>query len=111
MKVSAGVNGKLAKKIFSRSLEWKVNFGAVSTHLRSSILEELRHRYWYGTCAPELGGRKAMTRILIISCYSPLRSVEVALKKRSPEIVFIYPAMRLAMTLGIVTGMLKGEKI
>jgi hypothetical protein len=57
-----------------------------------------------------IGGEKAIARVLLISCYSPLRGVEVALKKRSPEIVFIYPAMRWAMTIGIVRGILKGEK-
>jgi glycosyltransferase involved in cell wall biosynthesis len=110
LKVSGGVDGTLAKNIFSRSLEWRVNFEVVSTHLRSSILEELKHWYWYGTCAPELGGRKAMTRILLISCYSPLRGVEIALKKRSLEMVFVYPAMRWAMTIGTVRGVFKGER-
>jgi hypothetical protein len=51
-----------------------------------------------------------MTRILLISCYSPLRGVEIALKKRSLEMVFVYPAMRWAMTIGTVRGVFKGER-
>jgi glycosyltransferase involved in cell wall biosynthesis len=110
LRISGGVDTILVKNILDKNLDWRVNFEAVSTHLRSSIMEELKHYYWYGTCTPELGGEKAIARVLLISCYSPLRGVEVALKKRSPEIVFIYPSMRWAMTIGIVRGILKGEK-
>jgi hypothetical protein len=107
LRVSGGVDTVLAKNILGRNLEWRVNFEAVSIHLRSSIMEELRHYYWYGICASELEGKKAMARILLISCYSPIRGVEVALKKRSLEIAFIYPAMRWTYTIGRVRG-LKG---
>jgi glycosyltransferase involved in cell wall biosynthesis len=111
LRISGGVDTLLVKNVLDKNLDWRVNFEVVSIHLRYSIMEELKHYYWYGTCAPELGGSKAMARILLMSCYSPFRGIEVALKKRAPEIIFIYPAMRWAVTLGIVRGILKGDKI
>jgi glycosyltransferase involved in cell wall biosynthesis len=59
LRISGGVDTVLAKNILSRNLEWRVNFEAVSIHLRSSIIEELRHYYWYGICASELEGKKS----------------------------------------------------
>jgi glycosyltransferase involved in cell wall biosynthesis len=100
LNVSCGIPNALAKRIFESGLEWKINPEAVSIHLRSSVWEEIKHWYFYGICAPYLSGRRRLGKIALIALFSPIRGAEIAVKKRSFPIFYIYPGMRWAMLLG-----------
>jgi GT2 family glycosyltransferase len=102
--VSGGVDGLLAKNVFSSGYLWRVNPEAVSTHLRGSTISEVKHWYYYGKCSRALGG--SLLKIAAIAGFSPVRGAYVAWKKRSPSIIYIYPAMRWAMLAGAIASYL-----
>jgi hypothetical protein len=66
--------------------------------------DELQHYYWYGTLAREYG--EAIKETLLRLFFSPIRGLHAAMKKRAPEIVFLYPLIRLY----IMRGMLEGKE-
>jgi glycosyltransferase involved in cell wall biosynthesis len=107
--VSGGVVVALARNVFSSGYLWKVNPSAVSTHLRTGLLEEMRHWYFYGECSKYLKGisdSRSLLRILLIAGFSPIRALAVAWKKRCPSILYIYPAIRFSMLLGALRARL-----
>jgi len=109
LRVSGGVDGALAKRVFESGLEWRVDPSGVPVHLRSSVWEEIKHWYFYGTCVPYLSGRKGLGRIAGIALFSPIRGAEIAMKKRSLPIFYIYLGMRWAMLLGTIKACFQGS--
>lgn len=106
---SAGVDNVLAQRIQQHGFKWTVDFSVKSLHLRKGLVDELKHYYWYGTCFPELypmlfqrplGIKSLFLRL----AFSPFRGLEVALKKKSPQIVFMYPLIRFAVLQGVFEG-------
>lgn len=111
LSVSAGIDTVLAQHIQANDYKWKVNFRVKSTHLRQSLTDELRHYYWYGTCASGLARAisnrdidlsKLITRLL----FSPARAFEIAVKKGSPDALYIYPLIRFMILKGALDGRL-----
>lgn len=107
---SVGVDNVLAARLHDSGYVWLVDHRIVSTHLREGIRHELKHDYWYGKNFPllyqimkweRLTLRSQLPRIL----FSPCRSLEVGIKKKAPEIIYIYPFSLLSEFRGIATGM------
>jgi glycosyltransferase involved in cell wall biosynthesis len=108
--VNAGVDNILAQQVHVNKFEWKVDYSVRSTHLRKGLREELAHYYWYGTCFstlnPLLFRRNVNMKPMIIRVFlSPLRGLEIAVKKSAPQAVYVYPLMRFAMLKGIADGL------
>ena len=115
LKVSAGVDNVLAKKIFEAGYIWKVNFDVRSIHLRRGFWDEVKHYWWYGKCYQEL--KKSLrnrsdniSSILLRTLFSPIRGVHIAWKKKSPLITFAYPLLRFTICLGILYSFVRRDK-
>jgi len=107
--ISAGVDNVLAMRIRLNQFEWKVDYTVKSTHLRKGLKDELVHYYWYGTCSdtlsPLLFRRYADIRPLILRLFfSPMRGLHIAIKKKTPQAVYVYPLIRLVGLKGIFDG-------
>ncbi|MEM2145945.1 MAG: glycosyltransferase [Candidatus Jordarchaeaceae archaeon] len=94
----------LPKRIFQSGYKWKVDYSVKSIHIRNGMKDELDHYYWYGTLAREY--RSGMKDAILRMFFSPIRGLHAAVKKKNPEIVFLYPLIRLY----IVRGMLEGKE-
>jgi glycosyltransferase involved in cell wall biosynthesis len=107
--VSAGVDHVLAKMVHGAGYRWKVDYDVKSIHLRTGLKDELSHNYWYGACADELESslfrRPAKTRALMLRVlFSPVRGLQIAVKTRAPQALYIYPLLRLAFLRGVLDG-------
>jgi glycosyltransferase involved in cell wall biosynthesis len=114
LKISAGVDNVLAQKIQLHGLKWAVDYSVRSVHLREGLKQELEHYYWYGTCMvsldPVLFGRNVNLRRFALRWFlSPLRGLDIALRKKSAEALYVYPLMRLATLRGIADGLRKNN--
>jgi glycosyltransferase involved in cell wall biosynthesis len=94
----------LPLKVFLSGYKWKVDYSVKSIHIRNGMKDELQHYYWYGTLAREHG--EAIKEPLLRMLFSPIRGLHAAVKKKSPEIVFLYPLIRF----NILRGMLEGKE-
>lgn len=92
----------LPKKIFLSGYKWKVDYSVVSIHIRNGMQDELSHYYWYGTLARE--AHYSVKEAILRMFFSPMRGLQVAAKKKTPEIVFLYPLIRLNIVRGILEG-------
>ncbi len=112
LKISAGVDNVLAQRIQMHGLKWVVDYSVKSVHLRAGLKQELDHYYWYGTCMvsldPLLFGRNVNLRRFALRWFlSPMRGLDIALRKKSAEALYVYPLMRLATMRGIADGLRK----
>jgi glycosyltransferase involved in cell wall biosynthesis len=109
MSASAGVDTTLAANLRKNDYQWKVAYDVKSTHLRKGLMDEIYRRYWYvsftQTIDRKLGIKSvSLKRYVIHLVFSPLRSLDIAFKKRCPQAVVVYPLMRLAMLRGRLTS-------
>jgi glycosyltransferase involved in cell wall biosynthesis len=107
--LSAGVDHVLAQRVFSAGYRWKVDYDVKSVHLRTGLADELAHNYWYGACSDQLEAallrKPAKTKMLALRLMlSPIRGLQIALKTRTPQSVYVYPLLRLAFLRGVVDG-------
>ncbi len=105
----ACVDTVLAKRIFEAGFKWKVNYDIQSLHIRNGLRDELRHFYWYGslnpTLEPYIKGKHANVRKYLKNLLnSPKKGVNLALKLNSPELIYMYPLIHLALYRGLVSG-------
>jgi glycosyltransferase involved in cell wall biosynthesis len=112
LKISAGVDNVLAQKIHLLGFKWAVDYSVKSVHLRKGLRQELDHYYWYGTCMvsldPVLFRRNVNLRGFALRwLLSPVRGLDIAVKKKAPEALYVYPLMRLATLRGIADGLRK----
>ena len=109
--VSAGVDTFLAKNVVSAGFRWKVDYTVTSIHLRGDLKDELAHYYWYGACHRRTSHvlydkTVDLTRNVLRFFFSPVRGLQIAFKKNAPEVVYIYPLIRL----NILKGMMETNK-
>lgn len=109
LSVPAGVEDVLAQITFQAGYAWKVNYNVVSIHLRKGLRQVLNQCYWYGTCREELeyiltGGNLKLKPQILRFFFSPIRGLHIALKKNAPQVVYIYPLVRLNYLRGIFDG-------
>jgi glycosyltransferase involved in cell wall biosynthesis len=107
---SAGVDNVLAARLHDSGYVWLVDYGIVSTHLRKGIRHEFKHNYWYGKNYSLLYQIMKWKRLTLRSQFpgilsSPCRGLEIAIKKKAPEIIYIHPFILLSTFRGIATGM------
>jgi hypothetical protein len=110
MSISVGVDNVLAARLHDSGYAWIVDHNIVSTHLRKGLWQELNHNYWYGTNYFLLHEIMKRPRVTMRSClpgllFSPFRCLEVAIKKKAPEIIYIHPSILLSTFKGIADGM------
>ena len=97
---SVGVDMALALKVVSTGHRWKVDFNVKSVHLRKSLKEELAHRYWYGSCWKEQD--PWIKPFLLRFLFSPFRGLDIAIKKKAPQAIYIYPLLRFYTLRGVI---------
>jgi glycosyltransferase involved in cell wall biosynthesis len=105
----ACVDNVLAKRVFDAGFKWKVDYSVRSLHIRKGLYDELRHFYWYGslypTLEPYITGKHASARGFLKGLlFSPKNGMNLALKLNSPQLIYIYPLIRLALYMGLVSG-------
>jgi len=105
--VSAGVDTFLAKNVISAGFRWKVDYTVTSIHLRGNLKDELAHYYWYGACHRRTSNvvydkPVDVTRNVLRFFFSPFRGLQIAFKKNAPEVVYIYPLIRLNILKGMI---------
>jgi glycosyltransferase involved in cell wall biosynthesis len=106
----AGVDTILSIKVAEAKFKWIVNYDAISDHLRQSLADTLRHYVWYGRNFPELehkiGHKKVnVYRQVYRFIASPARGLDIAIKKRRWQVLFVYPMVRLCILTGIFQGL------
>jgi glycosyltransferase involved in cell wall biosynthesis len=91
----------LMKKIsFETSYKWVIDSSVISSHVRNDLKASIEHQYKMGyLCAqtpycvheenPSIG---VNLRILLTS---PIRALQIALKRKHPNIIWAYPLLRL----------------
>ena len=107
--IPAGVDTILNHKINSIRLTWMVDYTVRSAHLREGLRDELKHYYLYATCIDVLAQIQTGKPLSLRNSYrllllSPFRGFDIALEKKTPQIAYIYPLMRLAYLRGIVAS-------
>jgi len=105
----ACVDNVLAKRVFDAGFKWKINYSVKSLHIRKGLLDELRHFYWYGslhaTLEPYIKGKHASAKGFLKGLlFSPKNGMALALKLDSPQLIYIYPLIHLALYRGLVSG-------
>jgi GT2 family glycosyltransferase len=99
------VDTHLRLRIENLGLKWIIDPTVVSIHLRTGGLrEQIKRHYLYGLYAPPEEGQfiaETKTRRAIrIAMTSPLRALEIAVKKRCPRAIYYYPLMRFSFMIG-----------
>lgn len=99
----------LAKRVFDAGFKWKVDYSVKSLHIHKGLRDELGHFYWYGslhpTLEPYIKGKHASARgFLKRLLFSPKNGMALALKLNSPQLIYIYPLIQLALYRGLVSG-------
>jgi glycosyltransferase involved in cell wall biosynthesis len=107
--VPTGVDTILATNLRKNGYHWKVDYDVQSIHLRKGLMDEIYRSYWYvsftHTLDQKLGIKSvSLNRFLIHLIFSPLRSLDIAFKKRCPQAIVVYPLMRIAMLKGRLTA-------
>ena len=105
----ACVDTVLAKRVFDAGFKWKVDYSVKSLHIRKGLRDELRHFYWYGslhhTLEPYTKGKHASERGFLKNLlFSPKNGVTLALTLDSPQLMYIYPLIQLALYRGLISG-------
>jgi glycosyltransferase involved in cell wall biosynthesis len=105
--VSPGVDTILSKNLRKNGYVWQVDYDVNSIHLRRGLMDEIYRKYWYVkftyTIDHELGIKSvSIYKYIVPLMFSPLRSLNIAIKKRCPAAVVVYPLIRLAMLAGRV---------
>jgi len=80
--------------------KWIVDSSVVSDHIRESIMQDATHQYklFMLSKREQLLDRSNTFELYRMLMTSPLRALDILVKKRCPEIFFAYPFIRL-MTL------------
>lgn len=104
---SAGVDTFLAKNVISAGFRWKVDYSVRSIHLRSGLKNELAHYYWYGASHRQISHALYDESVdlmhnMLRFLFSPVRGLQIAFKKNAPEVVYIYPLIRLNILRGMM---------
>lgn len=107
--LDACVDNVLAKRVYDAGFMWKVDYSVKSLHIRKGLRDELRHFYWYGAqyplIEPYITGKHASAKgFLKRLMFSPKYGIDLALKLNSPQLVYIYPLIRLSLYRGLVSG-------
>jgi glycosyltransferase involved in cell wall biosynthesis len=111
IKTNVGIDTALAYKLDKAGFLWPVDYELQSVHLRNNLRHELNHQEWYGSQLPfvwryvhALGYPSYMGRFSVVwrLFNSFPTGVFVALKTRTPSVVYTHPLMRFYFTRGLL---------
>ncbi len=105
--VPAGTDVALTMRLNSLGLKWRVDASVRSIHLRKGLREELEHYYWYGQCSNALSPLLFKKNVDVHPLFrrlllSPLRGLQIAIAKKSPQAIYVYPLVRWAGLKGVL---------
>jgi glycosyltransferase involved in cell wall biosynthesis len=107
----AGVDVVLAKKVADAGFSWKIAYEVKSVHIRSGIVKELKHQYWYGSCLTAINKKtmaeKSYFYIYLRTLFSPIQGIRAAMAKHNWQLAFLFPSMSAFYFLGVLKGMIK----
>jgi hypothetical protein len=88
-------NSRAIKRIEENRMRWVVDRTVISDHIRHGILPYINHAYKMQLLA--VTGK--LHRLIMFRKFllSPLRAFHIALKKKCPQLIIVYPLIRLAI--------------
>jgi len=106
MASSSGVDTLLAYEIAEHGYGWCVDYSVQSVHLRTGLMQELNHQYWYARQLNELWRKineKSKVRtapvtefgVLYRFATSPFTGLFMAYQTREATVAYIHPLLRL----------------
>jgi glycosyltransferase involved in cell wall biosynthesis len=112
---SSGVDTLLAYEISQHGYQWLVDYTVQSLHLRSGLMQELKHQYWYAKQLPEMWQAiTAITKtqpppvtkfgVIYRFLISPFTGIFMAYKTGEPSLVYIHPLIRLYYLRGYLNS-------
>ncbi|MFB3888948.1 MAG: glycosyltransferase family 2 protein [Candidatus Bathyarchaeia archaeon] len=113
--VPAGIDTALNHMLKRSNLKWMVDYSVRSLHIREGFREELRHYFWYAQCVDVLsqiqtGKPYPLRNLYRRTLLSPARGLQIALKQKAPQIIYVYPLVRLAYLRGIAASRRRAAK-
>lgn len=92
----------LQDAVRSKSYSWIVDKTIISKHIRKSLWKALKHDYEIALFSSYLDCRNIINILRLY--YSPIRALEISVKKKCPEALFVYPVKRFLVLKGILEG-------
>lgn len=90
-----GDHGNATKrKLEQKGMKWIVDKSVISDHIRPGVLPYLRHVYKMALIMKVEANRLSM---FIMFLLSPLRALHVVFRKKCPQILIVYPLIRLSI--------------
>ncbi|UCC58987.1 MAG: glycosyltransferase [Candidatus Bathyarchaeum sp.] len=93
VRFNTGCDIILQSRVIKAGFKWVVDKNLVSQHISCSVRDCLRHRMRMVKLA-NWRVKVPFIRVLFRFLFSPLRGLEMALKKRCPELFFVYMCWR-----------------
>lgn len=87
-------HAKVKREIEKKGMKWVVDRTVISDHIRHGIAASVNHAYRMGLLTRGKLNRSRMFKLFLLS---PLRAMHIIFKKKSPEIIVVYPLIRLAI--------------
>jgi len=116
-----GVDAYIHQRVLNAGLKWVTDSSVLSIHLRKGGLrEQIRRYYLYGMDVPVLaeeelfidaGVTSRLTRSASIAFFSPFRGLEIAIKKRCPQAIYYYTAIRFSHLAGCLRRVVVARNI
>jgi hypothetical protein len=114
MESNCGQDSSMSLKVMkSKKYLWAVNYGVISTHLKSnSYMHELKSQRWYARAfreiftsnkiplPPEINTKAFMYRF----AKSPSKSFRLLKRTKDPLVLYYYPAFCLVQLIGLIEG-------
>jgi len=101
----------MKKIIYETPYKWVIDVNVVSDHIRQSIKTHIKHKYTLTKlcanshyCVNEAGPLLTNLKLFLTS---PIRASIIAYKKRCPQILYVYPAIRYEKLKACIEAKLK----
>ena len=84
----------LQDRIWGAGYKWVIDKKLVSDHIRGSVRQTLKHNYEFGKFSdyPEIDQLRLLAPGVL---FSPIRGLELAIKKSCPQLLAVYPYWKL----------------
>ena len=96
------VDQDLQDAVISKRYSWIVDKTIISKHIRKRLWKALKQDYEIALFSSYLD---PLTTLNILRLYySPIRALEISVKKKWPEALFVYPVKQFMVLKGILEG-------
>ncbi|MGB9756360.1 MAG: glycosyltransferase family 2 protein [Candidatus Bathyarchaeales archaeon] len=92
-------HARACKFLQGKGFKWIIDRSVISEHIRPTIRYLIEHDYRMHKFMPQQDKRKNLVKSFILLIYSPIRAFYMAIKKRCPLILVVYPLDRIAIFL------------